>query len=684
MEFNATGLEDTQNNPTNNPDCFSTTWTYTWTFDDGTTLVDGSHVWHTYNAGTYNPTVTATDGCETKTAECPKITVHEIPPTPLNASCDAYPTSGEKPLTVNFTGTANGGSGTYYYYWYFDDGQSQYGQNKTTHTYTQNGTYNPTLKITDTQNNIITVNCPTINVNEEPPIINHTLTCEAQPTNGYEPLNVNFNAEITITTNGQKTDNIKKYIDPKTGIECYDNTMTWTYKWTFDDGTTLLDGPNVWHTYNKGTYYPIVQATKGCLTLTTECPTINVNEYIYPNITGVCHVDPDQGIAPLTTELNVIVNGGSGVYTNYAWIFDDGTTQNTIINNVFHTYYDIGKYMPSVTVTDNKGNTGTITCPDVDVIGYEPELECFADPTNGDAPLDVRFDAITKYMSGTINPGTDFVEYEWIFDDGTMQRTTINTVDHTYRYARDYYPFLRGIRENGQTVYAECPTINVGYGNYTLIADPNGPYRDYVNTWIMFDGSGSQGEIVNYVWDFGDGTIVETSLPYAYHLYNNTLGVFPVKLTVYDIYGFSAVGYTTATIIEPTNFLPEKERIDDGLWIGKIIMTGNEGIQEVVRSDDDLYLNIELSNDYDYDLDDARIIIEITELGIKQKSTAFDLRTGQEKSQSIIVPIWSAPEGWYEVKIIVQDDNVRRVKYRDLFVSDTYKEGCADCKAGVY
>ena len=471
--------------------------------------------------------------------------------TPLNGTCNAQPTTGNTPLTVNFTGTANGGTGTYTYSWNFNDGTTGNGQ-QTTHTYNQTGTYNPKLKITDTNNNQITINCPTI-------------TATQQTT----PLN------------------------------------------------------------------------------------------------GTCNAQPTTGNTPLTTELFIHANGGSGIYT-YSWNFDDGTTQNTIVNKILHTYYNIGEYTPSVTVTDSIGNSKKIRCQTITARKPIEELKCIANPTSGNVPLGVNFEAVTKYMK----PGNDFVMFEWDFGDENVIVTQSSKVKHSYFMVGQYSPKLKGIKFNGEIVYAECPKINVGYGNYTLIADPNGPYKDYVNKWILFDGSGSRGEIFRYVWDFGDGTTAETNTPYIYHLYNNTIGIFNIKLIVYDIYGFSAVNYTTATIIEPTNFTREEERIKDGLWVGRIIITGNEGMQEVIRSNDDIYINIELVNDYDYDLDDARIIIEIPELGIKQKSTAFDLRSGREKDQSITVPIWGARQGWYTVKIIIQDDNVRRVKYRDVYVSN--------------
>ncbi|MEM4710417.1 MAG: PKD domain-containing protein, partial [Candidatus Woesearchaeota archaeon] len=522
---------------------------------DGQTLINGPNIQHTYNIGTFYPTVKATNGNITLQKNCPTITATQQT-TPLNGTCNAQPTTGNIPLKVNFTGTATGGTGTYNYQWTFGDGTTGSGQ-QTTHTYNQTGTYNPKLKITDTNNNQITINCPTITATQTTPIINYTLTCEAHPTNGYAPLKVNFNA--TIKSNNPENTN-------------YAPSTTWTYTWTFGDGQTLINGPNIQHTYNIGTFYPTVKATNGNITLQKNCPTITARKPI--------------------------------------------------------------------------------------------ELKCIANPTIGNVPLGVNFEALTYYMK----PGNDFVMFEWDFGDENIIITQSSRIKHSYFIAGQYTPKLKGIKFNGEVVYAECPKIIALNNNYLLKADPNGPYKGFVNTPLLFDASKSKGDIVKYVWDFGDGTLEESFEPYIYHTYFNKIGRFNVKLTIYDLYGNSDTAFTTAIIIEPTNFTREEDKIKEGLWIGRIDIYGRKGIEEVAENTDEIMFVIDMENFYDYSLKDARITIEIADLGIKQKSSVFNLKKGQKITKSMIVPIYNAPNGLYNVKIIVADDNVRRVKYRELFI----------------
>ncbi|GIU68959.1 MAG: hypothetical protein KatS3mg002_0195 [Candidatus Woesearchaeota archaeon] len=706
VNFNAT-ININSNNKIEhniNPNTPSTTWTYTWTFGDGNTLINGPNIQYTYNnPGTFYPKVKATNGNITIQKNCPTITVNN----PINITCQANPTNGTIPLNVSFTTIVTGGSGTYTKYeWNFKDGTTQNtSKGNTYHIYTKAGTYTPTVTVKDNLGNTKTTTCPTITTKNQTPTINYTLTCQAYPTSGNAPLSVNFNATITTKIinntpsigiaqkNNQKTTNNENK-NTKTNIqeentntqityntECSENTTEWNYQWIFGDGHHIFNGPNVWHTYNNpGTYYPIVQAKKGCITLTTTCPTITTkNQTQITNITGKCYANPNYGSPPLNTTLTVLANGGSGTYINYEWDFDDGITQNTSTKIIDHTYYTNGEYSPSVIVTDTFGQSKRIRCEVINVRGYTPDLECAATPVNGNAPLTVKFDAITRYLLPGLNPGSQFVRYEWLFGDNYSYIDNSSTIYHTYEYPGTYNPVLKGIRENGAIVYRNCPTINVYYLNYTLIADPNGPYKGYVNTYLLFNASKSIGNIVKYVWDFGNGAIVETTRPYVYYLYNNTIGIFKVKLTVYDTNGLSATGYTTATIIEPTNYPVEEDKIRSGLWIGSISIAGKDGIQEFSRTNDEVYINLQLANNYEYDLKDARIIIEIPELGIKQKSSAFNLRSGQEKVHSINVQLWNIPKGRYDVKIIVQDDKVRRIKYRELMISDTLPTRCQNC-----
>jgi len=85
-------------------------------------------------------------------------------------------------------------------------------------------------------------------------------------------------------------------------------------------------------------------------------------------------------------------------------------------------------------------------------------------------------------------------------------------------------------------------------GNAAPVADPNGPYSADVGVNISFDGSGSSddGTIVEYQWDFGDGTALGMGVTPT-HTYG-AAGTYTVTLTVTDDGGLSGSATTTATI----------------------------------------------------------------------------------------------------------------------------------------
>jgi len=124
-------------------------YTYSWNFGDGTTST-AQNPSHTYSgAGTYTATLTVKDSASpANTATSQVTTTVSAVGNPLSASASALPTSGQVPLTVNFTGTATGGTPPYSYSWNFGDGTTSTAQNPS-HTYSSAGTYTATLTVTD-------------------------------------------------------------------------------------------------------------------------------------------------------------------------------------------------------------------------------------------------------------------------------------------------------------------------------------------------------------------------------------------------------------------------------------------------------------------------------------------------------------------------------------------------------
>ncbi len=83
-------------------------------------------------------------------------------------------------------------------------------------------------------------------------------------------------------------------------------------------------------------------------------------------------------------------------------------------------------------------------------------------------------------------------------------------------------------------------------------ADANGPYTGYVGESLAFDGTASSdtdGAVVRFDWDFGDGTIVEDAGAEPTHVYG-AVGEYTVTLTVFDDAGDSDSATSTAAIAE--------------------------------------------------------------------------------------------------------------------------------------
>jgi PKD repeat protein len=231
-----------------------------------------------------------------------------------------------------------------------------------------------------------------------------------------------------------------------------------------------------------------------------------------------------------------------GSIVSYDWNFGDGTTGTGVSPS--HTYSVVGTYDVSLTVTDNDGATDTATA--MAEIGSAPNVPPTADPNGpytGTAGIAVAFDG-----SGSSDSDGSIVSYDWNFGDGATG--TGVSPSHTYT-ASGMYTVLLTVTDDGGATNTDTTTatIDPGTGGNALpAADPNGPYTGTAGIALTFDGSGSSdsdGSIVSYDWDFGDGATGTGVAPS--HIYA-TGGTYTVSLTVTDDGGATGTDTTTATI----------------------------------------------------------------------------------------------------------------------------------------
>ncbi|KKG15272.1 hypothetical protein EO94_10270, partial [Methanosarcina sp. 2.H.T.1A.3] len=208
-----------------------TSWT--WDFGDGTSS-NQQDPFHTYTAsGTYTVNLTASNSIgsdfEVKTAY---ITV-TAPPAP-SANFTAFPTSGDIPLSVQFTDQSTGIGLSWA--WDFDnDGTIDSMARHPLHVYNAAGTYTVNLSVTNAggSDNEIKTNYITVAAIAAP-----AAGFTATPMSGYTPMTVQFN-------------------DTSTGLITF-------YEWDFNnDGNIDSTDKNVSYTYSTAGTYTVNHTVTG-------------------------------------------------------------------------------------------------------------------------------------------------------------------------------------------------------------------------------------------------------------------------------------------------------------------------------------------------------------------------------------------------------------------------------------
>lgn len=515
----------------NDPDPGDTVTFLRMDFDDGAVQMNPTFpLLHTYSTGgTYYPELRIRDNnFNIATCDTTVVVSHNQPPV---ASFVADPMQGSAPLTVDFDASASyDPDGTIVRYtWGFGD-ISPLGSGVTTsHTYNNPGTYTVRLVIQD-DDGATDSTTRRIIVTEE---ANAPIACfTATPTNGSAPLEVTFDASCSS--------------DPDNDITAYD--------WTFGDGGTA-SGVNVTHTFDNFTngdrdFIVVLTVTDSTSLQDTEQETITVT----PAMPG-CEltISPETGQAPQSADLSATYTHPYGhPVTPTTLDFGDGSA---VVNNptlpTTHIYYDVDTFTAVLTVRDPQMNTGTCSASIV-VENSRPLAEFTADPTSGNAPLDVSFDA-----SASWDPNDTIVSYEWDFDDGTTGSGV--TTNHTFTSEGEYTVVLTVTDTFGATdTFAQ--NIEVIENRPPECALSVNPHSGPAELDVTFNAlwSDPEGDTVTpQLLEFGDGSpdAIDPSFPYDYTY--TLVGTFRATLTVEDDHGNQATCDTAILVSEPDNIPPE-------------------------------------------------------------------------------------------------------------------------------
>jgi chitodextrinase len=194
-----------------------------------------------------------------------------------------------------------------------------------------------------------------------------------------------------------------------------------------------------------------------------------------------------------------------------------------------------------------------------------PMVDVAADPTSGNAPLPVRFQAQGIDPDGPENKLT----YQWDFGDGNSSFE--RNVRHTYMTPGSYKAKVKVTDAGGASTTSEEITVTVNNppGNAApsvqAAADPK---TGTVPLAVRFSSAATDpdGDQLLSVWDFGDGGKAGGTA--ATHTYT-TAGTYNAKVTVTDPGGKSGSA-TVQVVVKPKtttgggNIAPPPARGDEG------------------------------------------------------------------------------------------------------------------------
>lgn len=510
--------------------------TYLWNFGDGTTSTV-SNPTHAYGAGgTYNVTLTMTNGPGCTSTFNASVTALPIPVPAIagddgdgnttNCLLPGDPTVTE---TVTFTNTTTGAVS---YLWNFGDGTTSTAFSPS-HTYTSFGTY--TVTMTATGANGCTATTTLTVVFEK--YVSSSLTLSILEYSGCAPHTLTTLANLSVNAN--------------------------TYTWNFGDGsppvvTTSPVPPS--HTYTTGGTYTItLTAANSCNTATATIspivivagPTANFN----PSVTLGC---ASQNVTFANTST------GASPANNYQWDMGNGNTYINVTTPPMQTYATQGSY----TVTLIAGSAcGHDTITRVIVIDSIPVADIVSTPLEGCSPLTV---------STVNNSYGNSITYAW-YVDGVFVSSAATLANQTFTAPPGNTPQTHTI---SLTVSNHCGTDS---DMETILVHPAVVAQYSISTDTICVGSSitftdaSLGDMLTWNWDFDNGTTSTLQGPHT--ITYSAPGTYQVSLIVNGFCGpdtlirnIVVLPYPVAdfTALPPNGCVPHSVTITNNSTLGAV------------------------------------------------------------------------------------------------------------------
>ncbi|MEO6819027.1 MAG: PKD domain-containing protein [Ginsengibacter sp.] len=455
--------------------------TYLWDFGDKA-VANSKNASHTYTkVGNYTVTLTAKNnsGC----ADTLKKDVIQIGLPVVNLN---LPVGGCTPLTHQFSANFTPAFKINNYKWNFGDGNTS-NSSTPSHQYTKTGSYNVSLIYTTFDGCVDSVK------------VENAVKVGTPPTVNFKATPLNACAKVPIF-----------FFDLSTNIG--DST---SWNWDFGDGgTSIIKNPEYIYQDTGRFDIKLVVRNNGC------ADSIIFKKYI--------HIDPP--IAAFIYKQNCGVSGNIQ-FTNksigadtWSWDFGDGST--SLDKSPLHIYSKKGEYTVKLTVTNKKSGCSFTKTATISVIEESPDF--ISNVKEACKNIPVNFSVIN------VNP-VNIRTYIWDFGDGGTKDERDTTTSYKYNVPGTFDVTLT-IRDKNN-----CST-SITKKVFVEIVGPTPEFRapspiickNEVVSFVDSSYTFGSGKIVNWEWNFGDGTPTQNleTGPFI-HTYIDT-GYYSISLKVTD------------------------------------------------------------------------------------------------------------------------------------------------------
>jgi gliding motility-associated-like protein len=449
--------------------------TWNWNFGDGGTFTGQNPPPHIYAApGSYTVSLTTTNGSCTSTSNR-TITIAD-----LNPDFTATSVAGCKPLTTTFTGTYPNPGLIRKYIFLFGDGSPLDSLNAL-HKYTTPGIFDVTVYAIDT------FGC------------SHARTKTAF-------IKVNGpSAEFTSTTNSGCKGTTVTFNDSTTTSGA--PIVSW--RWDFGDSTTLTtSSPTVQHRYDSVGDYDV----KLFVTDSTGC----TDSIIHRAFVKISTLKPKFRVNDKSTcpgfQMTFHNESTSDLPFSSVWNFGDGQTSNA--DTGIHAYTDTGYFKVQLIVRDIFNCVDSITM-DSAIHVARPKAEFGANNfTSYCTPFEAKF----------LNQSYFTIGYDWDLGPGLGTSTQENPT--AYYTATGTYDVKLVVLSAGGCKDSITHTVTVYNPSDAKLS--YSPLTGCTPRQVDFNAFSPMN--ARFIWDFGDGNVLDTTINTLSHIYRDYGSFVPVVI----------------------------------------------------------------------------------------------------------------------------------------------------------